>query len=69
MEAILQRAVSELYQAANGKHLPSSFGLRVRDRAARLRSSDVPKQKANPTALGIPDAKDRDVVAIQLELF
>ena len=62
MEAILQRAVSELYQAANGRHLPSSFGLRVRDRAARLRSSDVLEK-------GIPDAKDRDVVAVQLLLF
>ena len=41
----------------------------ARDRAARLRSSDAPEQKAKPTALGIPDAKDRDVVAVQLELF
>jgi len=34
----------------------------TRDRAARLRSSDVPEK-------GIPDAKDRDAVAIQLWLF
>ena len=64
-EAVLQRAVSELNQVANGRQLPSSFGLRARDRAARLRSSDAPK----PKGLGIPDAKHRDVVAIQLELF
>ena len=71
MEAILQRAVSVppfpkgvggISQVANGKHLPSSFGLRVRDRAARLRSSDVLEK-------GIPDAKNRDVVAVQLLLF
>ena len=37
----------------------------IRDRAARLRSSDVQHRKGD----GIPDAKDRDVVAIQLELF
>jgi len=71
-------------QAANGGHLPSSvaevaetsgkpcnpnsceFGY---DRAARLRSSDAPKQKAKTAALGIPDTKDRDVVAVQLWLF
>jgi len=50
MEAILLRAVSRLSQVANGRHkdvgeavifLPSSFGLRARDRAARLRSSDA----------------------------
>jgi len=41
----------------------------IRDRATRLRSSDVPEQKAKPTALGIPDAKNRDAVAIQLWLF
>ncbi|MBC8234760.1 transposase [bacterium] len=68
MEAILQRAVSGFKQVANVRHLPSSFGMvnplvdHIRDRATRLRSSDVPEK-------GIPDAKDRDVVAIQLELF
>jgi len=51
MEAVLRRAVSELVQVANGRHLPSSFGQsffakesekgRVRDRATRLRSSDA----------------------------
>jgi len=41
----------------------------VGDRAARLRSSDVPEQKAKPTVLEIPDAKNRDVVAEQLRLF
>ena len=40
-EAVLQRAVSHLSQVANGRQLPSSFGLRARDRAARLRSSDA----------------------------
>ena len=64
-ETVLQRAVSELTQVANGRHLPSSFGLRTRDRAARLRSSDVQHQKGE----GIPDAKNRDVVAVQLWLF
>ena len=68
MEAILQRAVSGFKQVANVRHLPSSFGMvnplvdHIRDRATRLRSSDVPEK-------GIPDAKDWDVVAIQLELF
>ncbi|MBC8228906.1 transposase [bacterium] len=61
-ETVLLRAVSHNTQVANGRHLPSSFGLRVRDRATRLRSSDVLEK-------GIPDAKNRDVVAIQLELF
>ena len=64
-ETVLQRAVSELTQVASGRQLPFSFGLRTRDRATRLRSSDVQHQKCD----GIPDAKDRDVVAIQLELF
>jgi hypothetical protein len=67
MEAILQRAVSVPpflkgvggFQVANGRQMPSSFGLRVRDRAARLRSSDVPE-----SLRGIPDAKNRDVVAV-----
>jgi hypothetical protein len=63
MEAILQRAVSHLSQVANRRHLPSSFGRKVRDRATRLRSSDV------PIISGIPLAKDRNVVAVQLELF
>jgi len=68
MEAILRRAVSRNTQVANGRHLPSSFGMinplvnPIRDRATRLRSSDVPQK-------GIPDAKGRDVVAIQLRLF
>ena len=65
MEAILQQAVSLLSQVANGRQLPSSFGLRVGDRATRLRSSDAPK----PKGLGIPNVKDRDVVTVQLELF
>jgi len=87
MEAILQRAVSVppfpkgvggISQVANGRHLPSCFGMvnplvdDIRDRAARLRSSDalwffgsiLPK---NPRE--IPDAKNRDVVAEQLRLF
>ena len=64
-EAVLQRVVSHLSQVASGRQQPSSFGLRSRDRAARLRSSDAPK----PKGLGIPDAKGRDAVAIQLELF
>ena len=61
-EAVLQRAVSDLKKVANGRQLPSSFGLRAGDRATRLRSSDVLEK-------GILDAKDRDVVAVQLELF
>jgi len=84
-EAILRRAVSKqgegsrrrslsasspfsATQVANGRHRPSCFGMvnplvdHTRDRAARLRSSDVPEK-------GIPDAKDRDVVALQLGLF
>jgi len=56
METILQRAVSNLSQAANVPLLRNSFGLSTRDRAARLRSSDVLKR-------GIPDAKAQDVVA------
>ena len=49
MEAVLQWAVSHLNnpltpfgkgeKVANGRQLPSSFGLRVGDRAARLQSS------------------------------
>ena len=62
MEAILQRAVSEVAQVANVPTCRDSFGRKVRDRATRLRSSDVPKRE-------IPLAKDRDVVAVQLELF
>lgn len=78
MEAILQRVVSTSpltplhgwrgEQVANGRHLLSSFGMvnplvdPIRDRATRLRSSDAPEK-------GIPDTKDRDVVAIQLRLF
>ena len=65
MEAILQQVVSELKQVASRRHLPSSFGLPWlgdRDRATRLRSSDAQHPKDD----GIPDAKDRDVVAIQL---
>jgi len=76
LEAILLRAVSSSTQVANGRHRPSSFGMvnpeaqasptllvaPIRDRAIRLRSSDVPEK-------GIPDAKNRDVVAIQLWLF
>ena len=85
-EAILLRAVSKSdgkadafnTQVANGRHLPSSFGMvnplvdPAQDRAARLRSSDalcfcgaLSPQKPRE----IPDAKDRDVVAIQLRLF
>ena len=78
MEVILQRAVSRNAQVANGRPLPSCFGMvnplvdHIRDRAARLRSSDalwffgsiLPK---NPRE--IPDAKNRDVVAEQLRLF
>ncbi len=37
----------------------------IRDRAARLRSSDVQHHKGD----GTPDAKNRDVVALQLWLF
>ena len=77
-EAVLRRAVSTSpltplhpwrgEQVANGRQLPSYFGMvnplvdPIRDRATRLRSSDAPEK-------GIPDAKDRDVVAIQLRLF
>ena len=68
-EAVLQRAVSELKQVANGRQLPSSFGLRARDRATRLRSSDADGARTKPLRERIPDAKDRDVVAVQLWLF
>jgi len=60
MEAILQRAVSRSTQVANGRHLPSSFGMvnqkqakpcfmvdPTRDRAARLRSSDAQHLKSD----------------------
>jgi len=72
IEAILQRVVSKqevsAIQVANERHRPSYFGMvnplvdHTRDRAARLRSSDVPEK-------GIPDAKNWDAVAIQLWLF
>ena len=58
-------------QVASRRHLPSSFGMvnplvnPIRDRATRLRSSDVQYPKGD----GIPSAKNRDVVAVQLELF
>jgi len=79
MEAILQRAVSRNNQVANGRHLSSSFGMvnplvdPIRDRAARLRSSDAQHSKGvergfacSPEMLG---TKNRDVVAEQLRLF
>jgi transposase len=63
METILQRAVSDVVQVANGRHLPSSFGLRIgktctqlRDRATRLRSSDAKTS-------WIPGIKNQNVVA------
>ena len=78
-EAVLQRAVSELKQVATGRQLPSSFGLRIGDRATRLRSSDADSVKVKPSGKRIPDAKGRsrfagsresgDVVAVQLWLF
>ena len=59
-EAVLQQAVSFLYnpltpfgkgeQVANRRQLPSSFGLRTRDRTARLQSSDVPDNREIPSA-------------------
>jgi len=52
-----------------GQASPTLLVAPIRDRAARLQSSDVHKQKAKPTACGIPDAKNRDAVAIQLWLF
>jgi len=70
-EAVLQRAVSRNTQVANGRHLPSYFGVvnplidPTRDRAARLRSSDAQHLSCD----GILDTKDRDVVAEQLRLF
>jgi transposase len=63
MEAILQRAVSDVTQVASAPTCRDSFGRKVGDRATRLRSSDV------PIISGIPLAKDRNVVAVQLELF
>ena len=76
-EAVLQRAVSELTQAASGRQLPSSFGLscvfehatETRDRAARLRSSDAVGAEVKLKRERQPDAKNRDVVAVQLLLF
>jgi hypothetical protein len=68
MEAILQRTVSHFSKVANGRQLSSYFGMvnplvdPIRDRATRLRSSDALKRE-------IPNAKDRDVVAVQLWLF
>jgi len=70
-EAVLQRAVSKNTQVANGRPRPSYFGMvnplvdHTRDRAARLRSSDAQHLSCD----GIPDAKNRDVVAGQLRLF
>jgi len=58
-------------QVANGRHRPSYFGMvnpqvdPIRDRAARLRSSDVQHPKGD----GTPDAKNRNAVALQLWLF
>jgi len=79
MEAILLRAVSRFNQVANGRHLPSSFGMvnplvdPIRDRAARLRSSDAQHSKGEERGFacspGILDTKNRDVVAEQLRLF
>ena len=63
--------MSRFNQVANGKHLPSSFGMvnplvdHARDGAARLRSSDAQHSKGDE----ILDAKNRDVVAEQLRLF
>ena len=56
---VLLRAVSDITQVANSRQLPTSLGRKVRDRVARLRSSDVPE-----SLRGIPDAKNRDVVAV-----
>jgi len=70
-EAVLLRAVSRNAQVANGRQLPSYFGMvnplvdPTRDRVARLRSSDAQHPKGD----GIPDTKSRDVVAEQLRLF
>jgi hypothetical protein len=81
MEAILQRTVSKLTKVANGRQLSSSvaevaktsedpnsweFGY---DRATRPRSSDAGNTKAKPLHYQQPDAKNRDVVAVQLWLF
>jgi hypothetical protein len=71
-ETVLQRAVSELTKVATGRQLPSSFGRKVRDRATRLRSSDVPSDEERHPLIPlkeIPLAKNLDVVAVQLELF
>jgi hypothetical protein len=82
-EAVLQRAVSIVGagvsaspQVANGRQLSSSFGLRARDRATRLRSSDAQKPigrflqtNNNHQGTGILDTKDWDVVTAQLWFF
>ena len=68
MEAVLQQAVS-YKQVASGRQLPSNFGYIPRDRAARLRSSDADGAKTKSLHERIPLAKNRDVVAVQLELF
>jgi len=72
---------SSVVEAAKTSGNPNSgeFG---HDRATRLRSSDAPSRRRKaegkniypsdfplPTSEGIPDTKDRDVVAIQLRLF
>jgi len=75
MEAILQRAVSRSTQVANGRRRPFSFGMvnplvdPVRDRATRLRSSDADSARTKNLPKRIPNTKDQDVVAVQLELF
>jgi len=71
--------VSSNTQVANGRHRPSNFGMvnplvaPIRDRAARLRSSDVQHPKGEERGFacspGTPDAKNRDAVALQLWLF
>jgi hypothetical protein len=63
-ETVLQQAVSSVTQVASGRQSSSSFSLLARDRATRLRSSDAPRNSE-----GQPDAKDQDVVAVQLWLF
>ena len=75
-EAVLQRAVSYPLKVANGRQLLFSFGIpngryhrTIRDRATRLRSSDADGARTKPLPKRIPNAKDRDVVAVQLELF
>jgi len=41
----------------------------IRDRATRLQSSDTVRAEVKPAHERQPDAKDRDVVAVQLWLF